>query len=193
MTTEEKAKRLLEMQEHPECYTEEEIRQLITDEECRQLYEQMVMAVDAVFAMPSSRRAKGGHFLLQLAAAFIGLLLLSSIAYAAIHLIRNKVGGDLQSPTQEVRILDSSQRQGEEQPADSIPQVRIFENVPLDEIVSEIALYYKKVADIQDPQAHELRFYFVWAREDGIAATIEKLNNFESVNIVLSQEKLILK
>ena len=36
---EDKLQQLLEMQEHPEHYTEEEIRQLMADEECRQLYE----------------------------------------------------------------------------------------------------------------------------------------------------------
>ena len=46
----EKLERLLKMQEHPENYTEEEIRQLMADEECRQLYEQMVHAADAIFA-----------------------------------------------------------------------------------------------------------------------------------------------
>ena len=50
LQTEEKMRRLLEMQEHPERYTDEEIRQTMADEECRQLYEQMVRAADAVYA-----------------------------------------------------------------------------------------------------------------------------------------------
>ena len=49
MSKEEKMKRLLEMQEHPDRYTEEEIRQLMADEECRQLYNAMVRATDAIF------------------------------------------------------------------------------------------------------------------------------------------------
>ena len=49
MSKEEKMKRLLGMQEHPERYTDEEIRQLMADEECRQLYNQMVRATDAMF------------------------------------------------------------------------------------------------------------------------------------------------
>ena len=48
MTQEEKLTRLLEMQEHPERYTEEEIRQLMADEESRQLYEQIVRATEAM-------------------------------------------------------------------------------------------------------------------------------------------------
>ena len=37
LQTEEKMRRLLEMQEHPERYTDEEIRQTMADEETRQL------------------------------------------------------------------------------------------------------------------------------------------------------------
>ena len=50
LQTEEKLRRLMEMQEHPERYTDEEIRLLMADKECRQLYEQMVKAADAVYA-----------------------------------------------------------------------------------------------------------------------------------------------
>ncbi|MBO4826070.1 MAG: hypothetical protein J5506_02375, partial [Prevotella sp.] len=58
MTKQEKLKRLLEMQEHPERYTEAEIRQLMADEECRMLYEQMVRATDALFAERGEERGE---------------------------------------------------------------------------------------------------------------------------------------
>ena len=48
--TDSRIQRLLEMQEHPERYTDEDIRQLMADEECRQLYEQMIRATDALFS-----------------------------------------------------------------------------------------------------------------------------------------------
>ena len=60
MTNEEKLQRLLEMQDHPERYTEEEIRQQMADEECRQLYEQMVRGADAVFAEAEVADATNG-------------------------------------------------------------------------------------------------------------------------------------
>ena len=50
MNTNEKLLRILEMQEHPERYTDDELRQLMADEEYRQLYEQMVRATDAMYA-----------------------------------------------------------------------------------------------------------------------------------------------
>ena len=184
MTQEEKLQRLLEMQEHPERYTEEEIRQLMTDEECRQLYEQMVRATDAIFSEKVTAKE-----------TTIGVLMLSGIAYAAIHIISN-VGGNMKSPTQEARVsIQQPQRQNQatEEITDSIPQTRIFENVPLDEMVSELASYYNKVADVQNAQAHDLRLYYKWELKDKIENVMDDLNHFDHVNLVLEDDKLIVK
>ncbi len=199
MTQEEKLQRLLEMQEHPERYTEEEIRQLMTDEECRQLYEQMVRATDAIFSEKVTAKETTAiapqRRWIQVAAAFIGVLMLSGIAYAAIHIISN-VGGNMKSPTQEARVsIQQPQRQNQatEEITDSIPQTRIFENVPLDEMVSELASYYNKVADVQNAQAHDLRLYYKWELKDKIEDVMDDLNHFDHVNLVLEDDKLIVK
>ena len=85
---------------------------------------------------------------MQIAAAFIGLLMLSGITYAAIHLVSSSRSQQAVE-NQGDRSLDSGQNHG---PVpliltDSIPQTRIFENAPLDEMITEIAQYYNKVAD----------------------------------------------
>ena len=201
MNTEEKTKRLLEMQEHPERYTEEEIRQLMADEECRQLYEQMVRATDALFAediaegqvryeIPTTQ-----HFsLFKLAAAFIGLLMLSGIAYAAVHIAksinRTEVVEHMQSETAEPQVSTSPQQA---LPTDSIPQPRVFENTPLDEMVTEIASYYNKVVDIQNGQAHELRLYYKWEPSVPLESVVEDLNHFDRVSLAIEDDKLIVK
>ena len=94
METKDKMERLLDMTEHPERYSEEEIQTLLEDDECREYYELMVKT-DAAYTgdtsdmeverlcrssklntCPSSRR--------KIAAIFIGILMISGIAYAAI-------------------------------------------------------------------------------------------------------------
>ena len=199
MTNEEKLQRLLEMQEHPERYTEEEIRQLMTDEECRQLYEQMVRATDAIFSEKVTAKETTAiapqRRWIQVAAAFIGVLMLSGIAYAAIHIISN-VGGNMKSQPQETQVLSQQPQrptQSIEEITDSIPQTRIFENVPLDEVASELALYYNKVVDIQNAQAHDLRLYYKWERKDELESIVSDLNHFDHVNLVLEDDKLIVK
>ena len=205
MTNEEKLQRLLEMQDHPECYTEEEIRQQMADEECRQLYEQMVRGADAVVA--DATNGSSDHpvlrttFLLRrgkkylVAANIIGVLMLSGIAYAAIHIISN-VGVNMKSQPQETQVLSQQPQrptQSIEEITDSIPQTRIFENVPLDEVASELALYYNKVVDIQNAQAHDLRLYYKWERKDELESIVSDLNHFDHVNLVLEDDKLIVK
>lgn len=199
MTNEEKLQRLLEMQDHPECYTEEEIRQLMTDEECRQLYEQMVRATDAIFSEKVTAKETTAiapqRRWIQVAAAFIGVLMLSGIAYAAIHIISN-VGVNMKSQPQETQVLSQQPQrptQSIEEITDSIPQTRIFENVPLDEVASELALYYNKVVDIQNAQAHDLRLYYKWERKDELESIVSDLNHFDHVNLVLEDDKLIVK
>ena len=201
MTKDEKLQRLLEMQEHPERYTEEEIRQLMADEECRQLYEQMVRATDAVFAekakttpqtLPTAGRTRTSLY--KIAAVFVGLLMPSGIAYAAIHIVRS-VEGNQQSPTQETRITHpqpQATHQPKEKATDSIPPTRIFENVPLDEMVGELALYYNKVADIRNAQAHELRLYYKWERKDELENVVSDLNHFDHVSLTIEDDKLIV-
>ena len=199
---EDRLQRLLEMQEHPERYTEEEIRQLMADEECRLLYEQMVRATDAVFAEkakatpqthPTTERTR--PVIYKIAAIFVSLLMLSGIAYAAIHIVSN-VREDVKSPTQETQITNTSQQDDIDQPAevtDSIPPTRIFENVPLDEIINELATYYNKVADIRNTQAHELRLYYKWERKDELESVVNDLNHLDHVNLTLEEDKLIVK
>lgn len=131
---------------------------------------------------------------MQIAATIVGVLMLSGIAYATIHIVSN-TRDDSKSPTQETQVKTQS-AQAINQPAessDSIPQTRIFENVPLDEMVNELALYYNKVADVQNQQAHELRLYYKWEQKDELTSVVDDLNHFEHVSLVIEEDKLIVK
>lgn len=205
-----KTDQLLQMMEQPQRYTADEWQEILADDECRELYTLMSKTQSSIDAARADeevtdemidaewqRLAKphsGMPTLLKMAAMFIGVLMLSGIAFAAIHIISEHAGGQedhgdrpiIQQedrPTQSVSVISS----------DTIPQTRIFENVPLDEIVAEIALYYNKVADIQNEQAHELRLYYKWNRKDDIGDIIEDLNHFNHVNLAVEGDRLIVK
>lgn len=131
---------------------------------------------------------------MQIAASIIGVLMLSGIAYATIHIVSN-TRDDSKSPTQETQVKTQSPQAINQpaEPSDSIPQTRIFENVPLDEMVNELALYYNKVADVQNQQAHELRLYYKWEQKDELTSVVDDLNHFEHVSLVIEEDKLIVK
>ena len=188
MTQEEKLQQLLEMQEHPECYTDEEIRQLMADEECRQLYEQMVRATDAVYAekikaTPQSRRW------LRVAATFLGVLMLSGIAYATIHLVRsNSRTEQVQAEIAEKSIVQQSALNVHNSESDTI---RIFENAELQQILQELSAYYHIDVTFRNEQARHIRLYTKWNTSAPLATMIERLNRFEKVSVRLKNNRII--
>ena len=117
---------------------------------------------------------------MQIAAAFIGLLMLSGIAYAAVHIVSSNRSQQAET------AADTTA-------ADSIPQTRIFENAPLDEMITEIAQYYNKVADIESEEAHELRLYYKWEPKDALEDVVADLNHFDHVSLAIEDDKLIVK
>lgn len=200
MSKEEKLQRLLEMQEHPERYTDEEIRQLMADEEYRQLYDQMIRATDAVFAENHGDKSRGSiqkkepvSLILKIAAMFIGVLMLSGIAYAAIHIVSRNAGGDSQSPTLEVRTPDLSQRM-EEQSADSVlMQPVVFEDAELETILREIAAFYQCETIYKNERVKHVRLYFTWDKTARIDEVVETFNKFERFHITRANPKLIVE
>lgn len=130
----------------------------------------------------------------KIAAAIVGVLMLSGIAYATMHLWTSPNPSEEEECLQtEDTVRSSSPLESPEEVTDSIPQTRIFENVPLDEMVKELAVYYQKVADIQSPQAHELRLFYKWNRKDKLEDIINDLNHFDRVSLTIQDDKLIVK
>lgn len=204
---EEKLERLLKMQEHPENYTEEEIRQLMADDECRQLYEQMVHATDAIFANKEGSElseketasvlplVKTGLRFKNIAAILIGVLMLSGIAYAAFHYVYMSRAEQTDAPTQ---VMTSSQKQ--EQTVEGIPQdssatvkPKVFKNALLKDIVQEIASYHQLSVIVNNQEAAALRLYYPWNPQMPAEQVIGELNRFEKVNLAIKDNQLIIE
>ena len=135
----------------------------------------------------------------KVAASIIGILFTAGVAFAAIHIVRHFVGGDLKSPTQEVRISNSSQP-SPALPTDTVTtdtaantKPIVFDNVALDKMLTEIAAYYHVEVSFLNDDDRQLRFHFVWKREDDLGHAIEKLNRFESLNVRLEEGKIIVE
>ena len=191
-TLDKKKQMFFDMQEHPEKYTEEQIEAMIDDLD-------QIPDVDSSWqefndnhphaAVHSSPRW------LQIAASIIGIIMVSGIAFAAIHIVR-QYQKPQQSTVQAVTETSSQPSAFNSQKAEadtvSVKQ-RIFDNVPLDTMLSEMADYYHISVKFERKEARLLRFHFVWKRTDNLDRLVEKLNNFEAVNIIREPEKLIVK
>ena len=191
---EEKLERLLKMQEHPENYAEEEIRQLMADDECRQLYEQMVHAADAIFANKEEYElndkevasihpsVKTEYRFKNIAAILIGVLMLSGIAYAAFHYVYMNRTEETNVPTQ----MATSSMSITVKPT-------VFKNTPLKDIVQEIANYHQLSVVVNNHEAAALRLYYPWNPQMPAEQVIGELNRFEKVNLAIKDNQLIIE
>lgn len=242
---------LLELQEHPEQLTDEQLQQILADGEMRQLVKQLGFAKRAFkhdalkndtpdvegewekFAashseeLTNAARAEGklactmpckeeedesqleildeGEYKPRLrahlaprkiAASFIGVLLASGIAFAAIQVVRNISTPKPQQPTTEqtTDINPVTSLPADTVKADTISvEPYIFNNVPLDSMLTAIATAHGVGVEFENEAARHLRFHFVWKREDSLSRVVEKLNTFEAVNIGMEDKTLVVK
>ena len=209
----EKTKMLLDAQEHPEQFTDEALRQMQDDPEIRVLMEATAQgkrafmkhqpkesheAIDAAwqdFEAKHFPKAAKVSILHKVAASFIGLLFISGIAFAAVHIVRNyrnAVGEDVKSPTQETQISDSHQQALPTDTAAIVPPV-VFDNVTLDSILPQIARHYGYTVSFRSDKSKPLRLFLTWNPQDSIQKVTDKLNLFEQIHIVLDEQTMIVE
>ena len=242
---------LLELQDHPEQLTDEQLQQILADDEMRHLVQQLGFAkrafkhdalkndtpdVDAEWEkfaashseeLTNAARAEGklactmpckeeedesqleildeGEYKPRLraylaprkiAASFIGVLLASGIGFAAIQVVRNISTPKPQQPSTE-QVIDTkpvTSLSADTVKADTISvKPYIFNNVPLDSMLTAIATAHGVGVKFENEAARHLRFHFVWKREDSLSRVVEKLNTFEAVNIGMEDKTLVVK
>ena len=257
----DKFEKILDIIDHQEKYSDEEIREILQDEECRKLYQTM-MEVDSALLQqnlntqasishspdtthssdsslgnsspnidkewekfsqehqlqegatihaaqkaatrPVVQEAGASHPITswrKLAASIAGFVLISGIAFAAIHTYIKRS----QEPTQvtadahpEAIKSDSAKQVAEKdsliQPKPEKPAIhKTFENVAFEKMISEIASYYDLQVKFENSEDKTLRLYYEWDSHSSIENIVKELNQFENVNIELQQNELIVK
>ena len=224
----DKFEKILDIIDHQEKYSDEEIREILQDEECRKLYQTM-MEVDSALESPSpiinvdeewekfsqehqlqeeatqnAAQEAASHPITswrKLAASIAGFVLISGIAFAAIHTYIKRS----QEPTQvtadthpEVIKSDSAKQVAAKDslthPKPEKPAIhKTFENVAFEQMLSEIASYYDLQVKFENNEDKTLRLYYEWNSHSSIENIVKELNQFENVNIELQQNELIVK
>ena len=204
---------LLQMMEQPQHYTAEEWQEILADEECCELYTLMSKtqsAIDAARAeeeitddMIDAEWQRLSHekrevkseksSLFKFAAMFVGILMLSGIAYAAIHIVNHN-----NSPKAQDEVITNSQTstsQSQLVKSDSIasPEPKLYDNVPLGEIFEELSDYYNVKVVYQNEDAPRLRLFYQWKPEYTLEKVLEMLNNFEWIQIQTENDTLFIR
>ena len=178
-----------DMQEAPDKYSGQELEAMMDD------LDQMPDVDEAwqQFAQQHIPSERPMHTWRKVAAILIGILAISGITIAAVHIVR-------QSEHEERRVTAVEKPQSavivsQTLPTDTIVKTEpvVFDNVTLDSIAKDMATYHHLEMDLQNEQASLLRFYFVWNKEDSLQEVIEKLNMFEQVNLAVEDGKLIVR
>ena len=215
----DKFEKILDIIDHQEKYSDEEIREILQDEECRKLYQTMV-EVDSALESPSpiinvdeewekfsqehQLQEEASHPITswrKLAASIAVFVLISGIAFAAIHTYIKRSQEPIQvtadthpeviksDSAKQVAAKDSLTHPKPEKPAIH----KTFENVAFEQMISEIASYYDLQVKFENNEDKTLRLYYEWNSHSSIENIVKELNQFENVNIELQQNELIVK
>lgn len=214
----DKFEKILDIIDHQEKYSDEEIHEILQDEECRKLYQTMV-EVDSALESPSPiinvdeewEKFSQKHQLQEvshpitswrkLAASIAGFVLISCIAFAAIHtyIKRSQETTQVTADTHPEVIKSDSAKQVAAKdslthPKPEKPAIhKTFENVAFEQMLSEIASYYDLQVKFENNEDKTLRLYYEWNSHSSIENIVKELNQFENVNIELQQNELIVK
>ena len=197
MEQNDKIRLLLDMHEHPENYTDEQLAAMLDDE----MQDQLVTAKRAMTDIPEPdvdaewQRFEQEHDVparnrrwLKVAAIFLGVIMLSAFTYAAIRAVSHHTVDIVKEPTENVTAEPQPEstvgpRLGVADTATVVTEPIVFDNQPLDKMLEQIAPHYGIQVEFRNEDARALRFYFVWQPDEDLDATLERLNLFESVNI----------
>ena len=210
-----KIEHLIAMMEKPDRYSQEEWRQVLSDKDCREYYRLMcdtsaalhdhrpdeAETEEALQRFEKQYLPDRRHITLwrQLAAVFVGLMLISGLAFAAITMVKHHQ----QAPKRELAVAPTKAKATaktttavrdtiKSQPQES-NGMKQFINTPVANIVNEIASYYGLKAEIRNSQAASIRLYFNWNRQCSAAQVVSQLNQFDNIRITLDGSSLVLE
>ena len=211
-TTRENIRQLLEMLDNPEAYTEQEIQDIINrDEDTRETYRMMVEAkrssrqrqankpvdVDAAWQKlnQKSQPQQQSFGWIKIAASFIGILLVSGIAFAAIQIVRYA-----RQNTPKTEEVINTPKPANVTPTDTlttdtitVPHPIIYDNIPLEKMLPEIAAHYDANVMFVNDETRQLRFRFVWNPQKGIDQVVSDLNQFERLTVTLKDNQITVE
>lgn len=135
--------------------------------------------------------------LMKVAASLIGILMLSGITLAAIHIVRTaqqptasaqQSTPTVQHPTSDILPNDSSLYTHH-----SPLQTIVFEDAELQQIADSLATFYRVSPAFRNASTRHLRLFYEWDQQARIGEIINELNHFDHVSISLKGDSIIFE
>lgn len=214
----DKIDKLLDAIEHPDRYSDSEIREMLQDPEVEEVFDMLDKTksslqpiatpdIDAEWkAFESAHRhlnAKSRfrifNFISRNIAASIAIGMVSLVAVAAVvgvsvnYMLKHNedaVSEGAPASNEMVAVTDTVSEIKEIQTLtqDTI----VFDNDSLETIINRIAEYYDCKATFSSETSKSLRLYFRWNQAQPLDEVIESLNNFERIHITAKDKTITI-
>lgn len=215
-----KTEQLLRMLEHPEQYTELQWQEILADEECRELYSLMAQTRSALageqadeqltdeiideqwqrLVAEQHERAIIVPLWRKAAAAAVVVMACVGIAIAAVYTgffgLRHSDNHPEQVVQQGNKPEDTATVEAMTPSHDTLSMAaepRLFEEVPLEQVLAELAAHYGVEVEYRSDDVRSLRLFYQWEPEYSLDKVVEMLNNFEALSIRHEGNRLIVE
>ena len=130
----------------------------------------------------------------KIAAMFVGVLMLSGFAFAAVQMMNNS---SQKAQEEQIVATENSQpstlnSQLTEQDS-ALDKTIVYEDTELAIILSDVATFYKAELVYKSEASKHTRLYFTWDKQQTIDDLIDTFNKFERIHITRDNQKLIVE
>ena len=210
---------LFQMLEQPERYSEAQWQEILADDECRELYTLMAKVkstapspevkaetIDAEWQrLAQSQRPRAAIIPMwrKVAATAAIALVLFGVSYAAVK--TGFFGLQKQTTEETVAVKPETPAVTADETPEAIEQLtdslkatamaepRLYDNVPLEQILAELAAYYHVDVEYRTDDVRSLRLYYEWEPDYSLDMVVDMLSHFESLSISREGNKLIVE
>lgn len=189
----DKTKKIIDMTDHPERYSEDELLQfLVYDEDGRNIY-RTICELNAALDGNATVATRRSTLIRKIAAIFVGVCLLSGLAYAAVTTgMFSQTEGKPAEEAKPAAVIREEKAVVKEQVAEpeATDIIKTYEDVTLREILGDLASLYRLNVSYKSGKAASLRLYFRLDTRRGLEQVISDLNSFDNINISINGDTI---
>jgi len=210
---------LFQMLEQPERYSEAQWQEILADDECCELYTLMAKVkstapspevsgetIDAEWQrLAQSQRPRATIIPLwrKVAATAAIALVLFGVTYAAVK--TGLFGLQKQTTEETVAVKPETPAVTADETPESIEQLtdsltatamaepRLYDNVPLEQMLTELAAYYQVDVEYRSDDVRSVRLYYQWEPDYSLDKVVEMLSHFEAFSIHREGDRLVVE
>lgn len=131
---------------------------------------------------------------MKVAAVFFGVLFVSGITFAAIHIVQmvNSQKSQTVQTEQPMTAKASTTIPADTVKTDTIaPKIIRYDEATLQKILTDMGEYYRLRVELRNEDAKTLRLFFQWNQRQEASKVLEQLNTFERIHLVLNDSTII--